>query len=93
HEHYDKLTLVPAKAPTVTSPGNKEYYVCGECGKYFGDALGILEITDKNSVIIPALGPAPGVGHADMTGLWIALLAVGTLGLLGTICYRKKKLS
>ena len=53
------LTLVPYKAPTATEDGNKAYYVCEECGKWFEDVTGNVEITDHNSVIIPATGVDP----------------------------------
>lgn len=48
-----ELTLVPAKASTRTEPGNKQYYECDRCEKYFEDHEGNTEITDKESVIIP----------------------------------------
>ncbi|MGN0543357.1 MAG: hypothetical protein ACI4JG_07895 [Acutalibacteraceae bacterium] len=55
HPHVHELTLVPAKQPTATEGGNIQYYICGVCGKFFEDENGEKEITDKDSVIIPAL--------------------------------------
>lgn len=59
-ENIDALghsfVLVPYKAPTATEDGNKAYYVCERCGKWFEDATGKVEITDHSSVIIPATG-------------------------------------
>ncbi len=52
------LTKVPAKAATETEEGNKEYYICSVCNKWFEDAEGTKEITDHNSVIIPKSGTA-----------------------------------
>ena len=49
-----KLTKVEAKPATCTVNGNTEYYTCSDCGKWFSDANGAAEITDKNSVVIPA---------------------------------------
>lgn len=49
-----KLTAVPAKAATTTAEGNKAYWTC-DCGKWFADADGKTEITDKTSVVIPKL--------------------------------------
>ena len=49
------LTHVPAKAATKTAAGNKAYYVCSECGKYFRDSKGKSEITDPNEVVISPL--------------------------------------
>ena len=54
--HIHKLTLVPAKDATCTEEGNKAYYICDRCDKWFEDAEGTSEITDKTSVIIPASG-------------------------------------
>ncbi|MGN0543358.1 MAG: InlB B-repeat-containing protein [Acutalibacteraceae bacterium] len=54
--HVHNLTLVPAKDATATEPGNIAYYTCDGCDLWFADENGETEITDKNSVIIPALG-------------------------------------
>ena len=54
--HAHDLSLVPAKAATATEAGNIAYYTCSGCDKWFEDALGTVEITDKDSVIIPATG-------------------------------------
>ncbi|MGN0541870.1 MAG: hypothetical protein ACI4JG_00300 [Acutalibacteraceae bacterium] len=56
HEHTHSLTLVPAKDATATEPGNIAYYTCDGCDLWFADENGETEITDKDSVIIPALG-------------------------------------
>ncbi len=53
------LTKVPASPATAENAGNKEYYVCTGCGKYFADAQGKTEITDKNSVVIPKIALTP----------------------------------
>ena len=50
-----KLTKTAAKAATCTEPGNKEYYTCGTCGKFFSDKDGKTEIA-KDSWVIKALG-------------------------------------
>lgn len=55
--HY--LTKVEAKKPTATENGNKEYYICSKCGKMFEDEAGTIEITDSDSVIVPATGDSP----------------------------------
>ena len=49
-----RLTAVPARAATTVSEGNKAYWTC-DCGKWFADADGKTEITNKASVIIPKL--------------------------------------
>ena len=50
-----KLTKTAAKAATCTEAGNKEYYTCGTCGKFFSDKDGKNEIA-KDSWVIDALG-------------------------------------
>ena len=35
--------------------GNKAYYTC-TCGKWYEDGTALVEITDKDSVVIPKLG-------------------------------------
>lgn len=49
------LTKTAAKAATCTEAGNKEYYTCGTCGKFFSDKDGKTEIV-KDSWVIKALG-------------------------------------
>lgn len=46
---------VSKKEATCTEKGNVAYYEC-TCGKMYEDADGILEITDKDAVVIPANG-------------------------------------
>ena len=53
HIHKNNLTKVEAKPAGCTEDGNIEYYVCS-CGAYFEDASASVEITDKDSVKIPA---------------------------------------
>ena len=53
HVHAPKL--VEEKEATCTEAGNKTYYKCS-CGKWFEDLTANVEITDKSSVIIKALG-------------------------------------
>ena len=54
--HVHSLTVVMAKAATCEETGNKTYYTCSGCGKWFEDDTALVEITDKSSVIIKALG-------------------------------------
>ena len=69
HTHH--LTLVPAKAATCTNPGNSAYYTCDGCDKWFEDATGSVEITDKTSVKIPAPGHTAGTEwKSDGTNHW-----------------------
>lgn len=48
------LTHHAAVAKTCSTAGNIEYWECTECEKYYSDAAGTSEITDKSSVILPA---------------------------------------
>ena len=68
--HIHNLTLVPAKDATCTEDGNKAYYICDGCDKWFEDAEGTSEITDKTSVIIAATGHTLSDWKADDTGHW-----------------------
>ena len=50
------LTTVPAKDATCTEDGNKAYWTCSACNKWFSDENGTTEITDKDSVVKKATG-------------------------------------
>ena len=70
-EHTHNLTLVAAKAATCTTAGNSAYYTCDGCDKWFADATGTVEITDKTSVKIPAPGHTAGTEwKSDDTNHW-----------------------
>ena len=70
-EHTHNLTLVAAKAATCTTAGNSAYYTCDGCDKWFADAIGSVEITDKTSVKIPAPGHTAGTEwKSDDTNHW-----------------------
>ena len=66
------LTAVPAKDATCTEAGHAEYWTCSACGTWFLDESGENEITDHNSVVIPATGhTADATGwHGDDTDHW-----------------------
>lgn len=70
-EHTHNLTLVAAQAATCTTAGNSAYYTCDGCDKWFADATGSVEITDKTSVKIPAPGHTAGTEwKSDDTNHW-----------------------
>ena len=54
------LTKVAAKDATGSAEGNKEYYTCSICGKWFEDSEGTKEIADHNSVVIPIISGGAG---------------------------------
>ncbi|MGN0436847.1 MAG: LPXTG cell wall anchor domain-containing protein [Wujia sp.] len=92
-----KLTAVPAKAATTTAEGNKAYWTC-DCGKWFADADGKTEITDKSSVIIPKLKEAtvvttesednndtnPNTGDNANIIFVFVMLGISVMGILGS---------
>ena len=76
HAHH--LTLVAAKAATCTTAGNSAYYTCDGCDKWFADATGSVEITDKTSVKIPAPGHTAGTEwKSDGTNHWYECTVAG----------------
>ncbi len=54
--HKHKLVHVAARAATANKAGNKEYWKCSGCGRFFSDAKGTKEIK-KNSWVIPKKTP------------------------------------
>ena len=75
--HTHNLTLVPAKAPACTEKGNTAYYTCDGCDKWFEDATGASEITDKTSVILAATGHSASDWKSDNTDHWKECTVVG----------------
>lgn len=63
------LEKVPAKESTVTEVGNKEYWYCKDCGKYFLDQDGKKSIELKNT-ITQKLSPQmiEGIGQSITVG-------------------------
>ena len=55
------LVKVDAVAATESKEGNKEYYLCKDCGKLFGDAQGTKEITKESTVLPNVEKPQPTV--------------------------------
>ena len=55
------LVKVDAVAATESKEGNKEYYLCKDCGKLFGDAQGTKEITKESTVLPKVEKPQPTV--------------------------------
>ena len=83
--HTHQLTLVPAKEPTCTEDGNKEYYVCNGCEKWFEDEEGTVEILDKDSVIIPAKGHNYEDGACTVCGELDPKYSIGDVDMDGTV--------
>ena len=68
--HTHNLTLVDENPATCTTPGNKAYYTCDGCDKWFEDATGSVDITDKTSVILTANGHTPSDWKSDADNHW-----------------------
>lgn len=83
--HIHELTLVPAKEPTCTEDGNKEYYVCNGCEKWFEDEEGTVEILDKDSVIIPTKGHNYEDGACTVCGELDPKYSIGDVDMDGTV--------
>ena len=64
--HVHEIVKVPAVEATCETDGNIEYFKCTGCNKYFEDAEGTKEITDKSTVVIPAKGHAWGEWTFDL---------------------------
>ena len=62
-EHVHRLTLVPAVKATCTEDGNINYYTCSGCEKLFEDRTGVVEIDNRDEVVITA----PGHKYVDAT--------------------------
>lgn len=75
--HTHNLTLVDENPATCTTPGNKAYYTCDGCDKWFEDATGSVEITDKTSVILTANGHTPSGWKSDAYNHWKECTVVG----------------
>ncbi len=75
--HTHNLTLVDENPATCTTPGNKAYYTCDGCDKWFEDASGSVEITDKTSVILTANGHTPSGWKSDADNHWKECTVVG----------------
>ena len=88
------LENIPAKDATLTETGNKEYWHCKDCGKYFADENGTNEIKLDDMVIAklsPEIIEETGEGitagekkkpafHSNVA-LWLTILSV-IVGLL-----------
>ena len=90
------------KNATDTEAGYKAYYECKNCGKYYEDAAGLIEITNidewkaqgGNGYIAklekqtdPTDPTSPQTGDTSNMALWVMLLALSSMGLCD--CLRK----
>ncbi len=68
--HTHKLTKVDAVTATCLTPGNIEYYTCDGCSDWFRDEAGAEPITDRNDVILTALGHFGELWQSDQENHW-----------------------
>lgn len=54
--HSHKMTHYPRLDPTCEEDGNREHFICSECGKYFWTPDGTIEILDTSDLRIERLG-------------------------------------
>lgn len=69
-QHKHDLTKVAKTDATCTAAGEEQHYVCDGCGKLFSDSKGSTEITDKDSLIIPATGHKDSAWKSDADVHW-----------------------
>ncbi len=96
-----KPELVNGKKATYTEAGYKSYYVCKNCGKYYEDAKGLVEITDIDKWkakggkgYLPKLEKdpdSPQTGDSNNMTLWIILLVLSYTGLFAFLFFEKIK--
>ena len=63
-EHEHTIKFKPGKKATETADGWKSYFYCTECGKYFNNNKGEMELTWEQ-IVIPKLAPAPTEAPTD----------------------------
>jgi len=76
-EHKHNLTKVAAVDADCTNTGKEQHYVCDGCGKIFSDSKGTKEITDKDSLIIPAVGHKESKWKSNSDTHWKECTAKG----------------
>jgi DNA-directed RNA polymerase subunit RPC12/RpoP len=64
------LKKVAAADADCTTTGKEQHYVCDGCGKIFSDSKGTKEITDTDSLIIPAVGHKESKWKTDADVHW-----------------------
>lgn len=69
-QHKHSLTKIAKVEASCTDTGKEQHYVCDGCGKIFSDSKGTKEITDKDSLIIPAVGHKDSKWKSDADVHW-----------------------
>lgn len=89
HNQDHPLTHVLAVPATKDNPGNREYWYCAKCDKYYADAAGTQEIA-KADTVIPRLTENPKTGDRYDPMLWGILMAACVVSMLATYQCRPK---
>lgn len=55
-DHQHTLKFKPGKKATTTADGWKSYFYCTECGRFFNNAMGEMELT-WDQIVIPKIVP------------------------------------
>ncbi len=94
-KNHTNLQHFPAKAATTTSKGNKEYWYCDGCGKYFSDEAGEKEITKAETVIAKLLkkSDSPKTGDDSNILLWLVLLFISGGALFTAVVFVVRKIA
>ena len=98
-----ELTLTERVEATSTTAGKEAYYTCENCGRYFEDAAGPVEIANLDEYgVIPATGVTVGgkqaadtnaaqTGDDSNISLWIVVMLAAGAALTGTAPLRQKE--
>ena len=69
-EHKHTLSKIAKVDASCTTAGKEQHYICDGCGKLFSDAKGKTEITDPDSIVIPAAGHKDSKWKSDADVHW-----------------------
>ena len=94
-QHHTALIHVEAKEATTAAEGNREYWYCDGCGRYFADATAAEEITKADTITAKLKDdsqkdPAK-TGDSSNVLLWIALLFVSGSVMVGIKVFNRKE--
>lgn len=69
-QHTHQMIRVDAVDAACTTAGKKQYYTCSSCGLISSDSKGAKEISDPDTLIIPASGHKDSKWQSDADGHW-----------------------
>lgn len=94
-QHHTALIHVEAKEATTAAEGNRAYWYCDGCGRYFADATAAEEITKADTITAKLkddLQKDPAkTGDSSNVLLWIALLFVSGSVMVGIKVFNRKE--